>query len=373
MALVVQDSKDLVRSLESGTVIEPPEVIADRAGPAAAVAKTPEKAVEKGAETASTEGATDTVADDVEGEDGLTPRQKREFTEAMRKTISRKHRQVKEAEEFAASQYNDRRLADQRVATLESELAALKQTAQKPPEVPTRPNRETFPTQEAYEDAVVDFRVKEQLAKEKQEEVKRAAEEAERQVSETAATRIRRAMEAVPDYEEVCGASEQIVPPHIGDFMRRDEKFPELAYHFAKNPKELERLAAMPAKTYADVMRVGVELDKISGKLKPFAPSAAATPGAKASNGAKPSSETESGSKQSAASDATADPSTTAESAGPRSAGPSQSRETAPVIRPLSPGSVSQVEKDPREMNTREVISDWQKRNRANLERRKRH
>jgi hypothetical protein len=52
---------------------------------------------------------------------------------------------------------------------------------------------------------------------------------------------------------------------------------------------------------------------------------------------------------------------------------PSKPRGTAPVITPLSAGSTSQVEKAPEQMNTREMIQDWQKKNQRNLGLRKRH
>ena len=52
--------------------------------------------------------------DDIEGDDGLTPRQKREYTEQMQKTIGKKHRKQMEAEEFALAQYNEKTLAEQR-------------------------------------------------------------------------------------------------------------------------------------------------------------------------------------------------------------------------------------------------------------------
>src|SRR5690349_13161998 len=52
--------------------------------------------------------------DDIEGDDGLTPRQKRELTLKMQAAIGKKHRALKDAEEFAADQYSERRLAEQR-------------------------------------------------------------------------------------------------------------------------------------------------------------------------------------------------------------------------------------------------------------------
>lgn len=389
MVTVVQDSKDLVKSLETGTVIEPADVLADRKGPAAArevakgasAVKPPGEGAAKGAAApgagAAAEKGGEPDPDDVEGEDGLTPRQKREYTASMQKSIARKHRQLKEAEEFAAAQYNDRRLAEGRLSVLESELATLKAAAaaQKPAPVaaPEKPTREKFESDEAYQDALVEFRVKEQLAKERREAAEQASRaEQDRQI-EASRAQIARAAALVPDFNSTIEAATSKVPPHIGQYMAESDKFAELAYHFAKHPKELEQLAALPAKTFGQVMRVGVELDKISAKLRPFAPAQAAEkPDAKASNGAKPSPETRSGDPGSAANGKAAGESTPTESGKP-AAGPSKPRASASVITPLPGGSEAQVEGSEGLMKPREVIANWAKDHAPQLQRRRRH
>ena len=50
---------------------------------------------------------------------------------------------------------------------------------------------------------------------------------------------------------------------------------------------------------------------------------------------------------------------------------PSKARNTAPVIQPLT--TTGTVEKEPENMNIRETIADWQKRQSVNLGLRKRH
>lgn len=386
--MVVQDSKDLVKSLETGTVIEPADVLADRKGPAAAreAAKSTSTAAasengavksgEKPQEGSAAPKAGESEPDDVEGEDGLTPRQKREFTASMQRSIARKHRQLKEAEEFAAAQYSDRRLAEQRLTQLEAELAQLK--AQAAPkgaaaQAPEKPTREKFESDEAYQDALVEYRVKEQLAKEKREASEAARRNEEASAREAAAAKIARAAELVPDFEAVIAAATQQVPVHIGQYMAASEKFAELGYHFAQHPEELERLAAMPARTFGEVMRVGVELDKISAKLRPFAPlPAAEKSGEKASNGAQPSQETRSDAPGSAATGKVAGESTPTESA--RSgAGPSKPRASAAVITPISGASEAQVDSPASLAKPREAIAKWAEDHAPNLQRRRRH
>jgi hypothetical protein len=353
MTTVVLDSKDLLTSLQTGQVPVPPEVAADNArqaekangkqavnksgtepapvGAAAAVAKAVEVAGD-GAKVAE-----NAAEDDVEGEDGLTPRQKRELTEKMQKAIGKKHRELKEAEEFAAAQYNNNRMANRKIEQLERELRALKEQA--PTQVEnTEPKRENFESDEKYRDAMVEWRVEKKF-KEKEAEVKQSIEQQrQQQIVEEAKARMAKALELVPDYQQVLDDGDAPLPDYLCGYMQESEMIAELAYHFAKHPEVLERLGKLtPA-------RALVEVGKIESKLQPFAKSEAKEP---KSDGPEPSTET--------------------------GTLPSKTRATAPVITPLNTASTGQVEKDPREMNIRETIHSWQKKNGAHLTLRKRH
>src|SRR5208282_4901778 len=134
----------------------------------------------------------------VEGEDGLTPRQKRELTAKMVAAVGKKHRQMKEAEEFAAEQYNNRRLAEAKAAELERELKAKAPTPQV--EEAKAPDRKDFPDDAAYWDAVVAHKVSLALKAERENEVKAAAEKRQAQILEKASERIKQAMDLVPDF-----------------------------------------------------------------------------------------------------------------------------------------------------------------------------
>lgn len=369
MTTVVLNSAAEIERLTTGEAPKRPEIEADNAKQR--VVSEADKGRPNDKSTADVKGDDKALTsgsdqDDVEGEDGLTPRQKREFSAQMLKSIGKKHREKLEAEEFAADQYNQRRLAEQRAENLERQLAELRTQQQtKPVEAPKKPERADFETDDAYQDALVDFRVKETLAREKRESEERAAQERQQQVIQAATDRLKKAAELVSDFEEVTGAVDLKVPGHIAGYMQESEMFAELGYHFAKHPDIMERLAKLsPAKAL-------VEVGKIESTLQPFAKGDAAKADAKASNGQEPSSKTESA-PQTAANGKGAGPSPETES-GRQTASPSQ-KSRAPVIRPLGSDSVSQVEKDPGEMSTREVIEKWKRDNpRTNLGLRRRH
>jgi hypothetical protein len=351
MAVTVLDSKDLITHLTTGETPVPAGIAEDNAKQKAAADKesgkttavtTPE---DKKPPESEKKGATN-ADDDMEGEDGLTPRQKRELSATMLKAIGKKHREMKEAEEFAADQYNNRRLAEQRAQELEAELAKWR----KPPakvEAPKEPKREDFQTDAAFADAIIDYKVEQKLRKTQAEEAQRRAEAEQAAIVSAAQDCLKAAAALVPDFEETIDIDLN-VPGHIAAYMQRSPLFAELGYHLAKHPEVLAELRKLPP---AEAL---VEVGVIKSTLKPFSETHKGDE--KAANGAEPSKK----------SNGESTPSTTGES-------PSKPRGTAPVITPLSSGSSSQVEKAPAEMSTREMIQAWQKKEGRNLGLRKRH
>lgn len=358
MAVVVESAMDQVAAAQNNNVFPvPPEVAADNAR---REGKTEEpKAEEVKAEVkAEAEPKADKSEDDTEGEDGLTPRQKREFTKSMLATIAKKHRAQKEAEEFATLQFNQKALAEQRAANLERELSALKEHSKPVPVSETAlPAREDFKTDQEYWDAMVDYRVDQKLKAAQAEARQRQEESAQQQLRAQAAAKIERAMELVPDFREVTEAMDTEVPPYVASYMQESNLFAELGYHFAQNPKVLEKLAS-----YTDGIHPGtreytnavtkqlVALGKIESTLKPF--------GSKTADGAGDSKETEPSTREKSHETGTA---------------PSKPRVNAPIIQPLKGGSAAQVQRDEADMTGSQVITAWQKKHGVNLTARKRH
>jgi hypothetical protein len=343
MATTVLDSTDLTGILaDAGVTLDNPQTPPE--GDAKPEAKTDQAPADKG-----TPGVDD--ADDIEGEDGLTPRQKREFTAAMQKTIGKKHRMQKEAEEFAAAQYNEKRLAEERAKLLEQELAELRAKVNpqpQAPQAPEKPKREDFASEYEYVDAMIQYGVDERLREKAAEDARSAAERARAQAIETAQGRIARAVEIVPDFQEVVGAVDTVVPPAIAGYMQKSEMFAELSYHLAKNQELLVSLAKLAPDEQL------VKIGRIESTLTPFEPKAAP-------NGDTPSKDTPNGQAQPAPSADTGE-------------APSKPRgNAAPVITPLDGTGSAGISKDSKDMNIRDHIEEYQKRNGLNLNMRKRH
>lgn len=360
MTTVVLNSAGEIERLTTGKAPERPEIVADNAKQRGETKPEPAKA-EAAKEPAKEAPKESTDSDDVEDHDGLTPREKRELSEKMQRAVAKRHREKKEAEKFAADQYNNARLAEQRAEELEQELAKLRgqqqQSVQKPTETP-KPERSNFETDEAYQDALVDWKVDQKLKKQQAEDAEKRQREEQAEIARLAHERLEKAAELVTDFIEVTEATELRIPGHIAAYMQRSPMFAELGYHFAKHPDIIERLAKLHP---ADAL---VEVGEIKSTLQPFASRSAAGAGEKTS---KPPN-TESASPTAANGNGAGPSPTESASSG---AGPKQSR--APVIKPLNVNSASQVEKPLQEMTYDEARADWEKRRGVSLDRRKRH
>ncbi len=319
--IVTLDSSNLSAIIQDATG-EPLEKPKEEAKPES---KPEPKADAKAAPAAAKEATED--------EDGLTPEERKDLTRKMQVAVGRRHRQMREAQEQAARDAAERRRAEERAEAAERELAKFREQPKVEAEKPKEPQPADFESTEAYMAARVKWEVSQELARER-EERRKADEQAEQErILNAARERIARAIELVPDFEDITGSVDLNVPPHIAGYMQESEMFAELGYHFAQHPEELEALAAM--KPAASLVALG----KIESKLSPFAPAK--------EDGAKPSTETD--------------------------ASPSRPRVSAPVIRPLSPRGAPQPEVTETETNSRSSVRSFAKRTGVDLTRRQRH
>lgn len=280
-------------------------------------------------------------------ETGLTEEEKKTYTDKMLKTIGKKHRAQKEAEEFAQTQFNEKKLAEKRAEQLERENQRLKEQMNPPKieEAPKEPDRANFKTDKEYSDAMIDYRVDQKLREREAKEHAKAVEDRQREIEAEAQGRIAKAREIVPDFDEVMENADVEVPTNIAGYMQESDMFAELGYHFAKNPEVLENLAKLsPAKQL-------VAIGKIESTLKPFSEKSE-----KVENGEKPSPKAEKPANGET-------PSTNAKA----------SKARPEPIKPLDTGSASQVEKPESEMDFKEVFAQWQKTHKVNLTKRRRH
>ena len=188
-------------------------------------------------------------------------------------------------------------------AELQRRLLALEEAGKQPPEssakteaagVPTstgakpKPDLADYKTLEEYTEALTDWKLDQREAKRKEAEVKAEAEKAAAAEQSTWSKREAAAAKAHPDYRELVESTK--VPQGPGVMAARqalleDENGAEILYHLAKNPAELERIAALsPVRAVVEIGRLSASITaasagapenskpKVSGAPKPPSP-----------------------------------------------------------------------------------------------------
>lgn len=327
-------------------------VIVDSSDMDAVLADARDEVVEQKAEASTKfeEEKIDKPDEDDEDEHGLTRADREGMTQKMLKTIGKKHRMLKEAEEFAAAQYNEKRLAEAKIADYEKQIKDLekKGNPQEEPQEYIKPVRYNFANEDEFIEALTDWKTEQKFRQRETQSRKEAEDLRQQQIVDTAKQRLSKAAELIDDFAEVTSRADVMIPPDVVAYMQESDMFAELGYYFAKNPADAVSLSKLNPRQ--QLVKVG----QIEAKLKPFT-------------------------SRSANSDSLRDiPTATRESAKPSIddtdfSPRTKPRNAAPVIKPISSSDASMVDQEPADMNTREMISDWSRRNKTNFNIRRRH
>jgi hypothetical protein len=175
--------------------------------------------------------------DDDDAADGELSERAKRIIAKKEASIGKKHRAMKEAEELARDQFNERKTAEKRAEDLAAELAALKSQAAKAPEK----TRADFTSDEEWIDYRAELRIQ---AKEKQR-LEDALKLEKEELENAHRARIEAYAATVPDWSETLeslGDSSLAISPAFEQFMYESEDSPKLLYHYAKHPGELKEL-----------------------------------------------------------------------------------------------------------------------------------
>lgn len=235
--------------------------------------KTDEQAV-KPADTAAK-----TADDDEHDDDGakLSDAVKRKID----KIVAKKHRAMKEAEEFGREEYRERKAAVERAEALQRELDALK--AGKSGTGPAsdkgddkEPKPEDFKTVGEYAKALTKYEVAQAQKSEKAQRTQDTQKQQIEAVQQQFAERVAATAKDIPDYHEVVEAADWEIPHHMQAYIVDSENGARLGYHLAKHREEFDRIAKLsPIRAFA-------ELGKLEDKLtaKPVVPAEKPAPAA---------------------------------------------------------------------------------------------
>lgn len=218
------------------------------------------------------EPAAKAADDDEHDDDGA------KFSDAVKrkidKIVAKKHRAMKEAEEFGREEYRERKAAVERAEALQRELDALKagKSGTGPASEGDEPKPEDFKTVGEYTRALTKYEVaqakKTEKAAESAEKAKQTQQQQMQAATERLGERVAEFAKATPDYAQVMKAADWEVPPHMQAYFVDSENPGLLGYHLASHADEFDRIAKLsPIRAFA-------ELGKLEDRLtvKPAVP-----------------------------------------------------------------------------------------------------
>lgn len=198
-----------------------------------------------------------------------------DLPERARQQIGKKHRAMKEAEEFGKAQYLERLAADKRAENAEAKLRDIEAKSRPVTvEEPKEPKPEDFATVALYTDALVDYKLAKKSAEqevkaEKQQEVKAEKQriaDAKAQTEKAFGERIAAASKKYTDFEQVvsslAGSDADNVHKDVIAYLQESEVGADLMYLLCKDRSELERLRKLsPSKAIAELGKLELKLE----------------------------------------------------------------------------------------------------------------
>jgi hypothetical protein len=190
--------------------------------------------------------------------------------EALKRKIDRivakKHRAMKEAEEFGREEYNARRAAEARAEALQRQIDELKGTKSGTGPASEgddkEPKPEDFKTVGEYTRALTKWEVAQARKAERAESERSTQQQKISEVQQQFAERVAQAAKEIPDYYEVIEQADWDVPHHIQAYIVGEERGPQVGYYLSKHREEFDRIAKLSP------IRAIAELGKLEDKLK---------------------------------------------------------------------------------------------------------
>lgn len=185
------------------------------------------------------------------------------------KIIGKKHKEMKEAEEFGKAQYLEKLAAEKQAEQLKADRDALAErlaqyeTKSRP--ATDQPKQSDFQTVEEYVDALADYKVELKIKQREEADKQRTADEKARQIQNEFAAKLDIAQKKYPDFHEVTESADFETPPHITQYLLEGGNGAELGYHLSKmfrdDPTELNRILNLPP------IKAIAELGKLEARI----------------------------------------------------------------------------------------------------------
>lgn len=136
--------------------------------------------------------------------------------------------------------------------------------AQPAPKVDAAPTRDQFDSYEAFLEAKTEYTARKSYREEREKvEQETAKQKAQRERTERVEKFRKATAEKYPDINDRVAAVEHIgIPEHLGDAIAESEFGPDVLNHLVSNPKDFERIAALPqSQALREIGRIEARLE----------------------------------------------------------------------------------------------------------------
>jgi hypothetical protein len=221
---------------------------------------------------------------EVTGEDTGLEAEDNDLAERAQKRISKKHREMKQAEalakrlqnelddteNFSKSQFDRARMAEEKLTTLERELNDLRSKATVA-EVPKnqKPDAKDFYDEKGqfkafeYAEKLAEYSATKAVEDDRKRQSDERTKAEQNLIVKAFEARLEKAREKYPDFKEVVGKADVNVPPYIQQYMVESDFGGDLGYHFAKYPDVFEAITKLsPIKAIAAIGKLETQWEK---------------------------------------------------------------------------------------------------------------
>lgn len=189
-----------------------------------------------------------------------------DLPERVKRQIGKKHRAMKEAEEYARELRADREAERARADRAEAALKAAQGEKSGPAAVekdPKEPKAADFETVGEYAEALAEYKVEKKFAEREAKQAQERQEAAARAAQDALNKRIAETVKDIPDYAEVINESDLDLPPHMAVYIAESPLGPKIGYHLAKNSEDFDRIAKLsPIRAIAELGKLETKLEK---------------------------------------------------------------------------------------------------------------
>lgn len=183
----------------------------------------------------------------------------------LEKRFSDLTKQREAARQEAQREREAREALEARLRDLEAKVAPKQET-----KVDDEPKPEQFTDMYEYQQALVDYRVDQRLAEEKQKAEQAKAEAQRKQVFDNFASRVEAIKSEIPDYEAMIASADVYVSNEVRDAIFESDVGPRILYHLAENPDVAEKLQGMTlTRALATIGKLEAQFEKAKAAPEP--------------------------------------------------------------------------------------------------------